>query len=123
MGKKDEKNKQNDKKPKKYTYQGDVRIQLEFVEDYLEVNRFCEILKTVEDLHIVSYNWSEKKGINICISLKKPAPLGDIIVKMPQVEEVQGRKKKMTVKLTQSAPDTATPTQDTDGEEETTVAS
>jgi hypothetical protein len=123
MGEKDRKNKPDEKKPEQDTYQGDVRIQLESVEDYVEVNRFCEILKTVEDLRIVSYNWSDKKGLNIYISLKKPAPLGDIIVQMPQVEEVQGRKKKMTVKLTQSLQETSTPTHETDGDKGKTVAS
>ena len=117
MGKKDRKNKQNEKKPKHDTYHGDIRIQLESAEDYVEVNQFCEILKTVEDLRIVSYNWSDKDGLNIYISLKKPAPLGDIIVKMPQVEEVRGRKKEMTVKFIPSIPKISTSTPDT-GEED-----
>jgi hypothetical protein len=123
MGKKDRKNKPDEKKPKQDTYQGDVCIQLEFVRDYIEVNRFCEILKTVEDLRIVSYNWSEKNGLNIYISLKKPAPLGEIIVQMPQVEEVRGRKKEMKVKLTPPVPETSTPTEEADGDEEKTMAS
>jgi hypothetical protein len=121
MGKKDRQKKPDEEKANQY--KGDVRIQLESTGDYVEVNRFCEILKTVEDLHIVSYNWSEKKGLNIFISLKKPAPLGEIIVRMPQVEEVRGRRKEMKVKLTPSVLETSTPTQETDGDEEKTVAS
>lgn len=123
MGKKDRKKKPDENKDNQETYKGDIRIQLESTGDYVEVNRFCEILKTVEDLRIVSYNWSEKKGLNIFISLKKPAPLGEIIVRMPQVEEVRGRRKEMKVKLTPSVLETSTPTQETDGDEEKTVAS
>ena len=81
------------------TYQGDIRLQIESAENYLEVTRFYEILKKVDNLSIVSYNWSEKEGLNIIISLKKPKPLGDILLKIPQVQLVEGNKKTLTVTL------------------------
>ena len=109
MRNKDKKSKSNGKNTGPNIYQGDIRLTIESAEDYNEVNRFYEILKAIGNLSIVSYNWSEKKGLNIMISLKDSIALEDILLQIPQVEQVYSKKKMITVVFNTTLLETSTP--------------
>ena len=64
------KNDQTKKKSKKVMYSGNIRLKIENAEDYIQVNRFCETLKVLSNMCIVSHNWSEKEGLDTGVSLK-----------------------------------------------------
>ena len=89
----------------KETYQGEIRLKIETSEDHLEVSRFCDVLKEISDLRILSYNWSEKEGLNICISLKDLTTLDEKLLRIPLVEKVDSDKKSLTVVLGQNVSD------------------
>lgn len=99
----------NDVKPKWEMYSGDVRIKLEKVEDYIQVNRFCEILRVLTNMKITSYNWSEKGGLNITISLKDPLPLEDTIERLPMIESITKKKKEIIIVFNCYSPETVFP--------------
>ena len=103
MRRMDNKNEAKVKATLKETYEGEIRLNIETTEDHIEVNRFCDILKEISDLRILSYNWSEKEGLNICISLKDPTTLDEKLLQIPLVEKVDSDKKSLTVVLGQSA--------------------
>jgi hypothetical protein len=90
-------------------FQGNIRLQLESADDYTQVNQFCEYLKTFRNLRIISYSWSESKGLIIIISLQESAPLGDMLRQIPMVEQVYKRRKNIAVVLNTTPPETASP--------------
>ena len=60
-------------------------------------------LKTVNNLKISSYNWSDKEGLVISLSLKDSVPLGDVLDQIPMVEQAyENRSKEITVELNSS---------------------
>ena len=99
MASKDKKSKPKEKATLIETYQGEIRLKIETAEDHIEVNRFCDILKEMSNLRILSYNWSEKEGLNIFISLKDPTTLDEKLLRIPLVEKVNSKKKSLTVVL------------------------
>ena len=76
------------------TFQGNIQLQLEAADNYTQVNQFCEHIKTFGNLRIISYSWSEAKGLIITISLPDATPLGDMLRQIPMVAEVYKSKKK-----------------------------
>ena len=98
-----------DVKPEREMYSGNVRIKLEKVQDYIQVNRFCEILRVLTNMKIASYDWSEKGGLNITISLKDPLPLEEIIHRLPMIESITRKKKEITIVFNSYSPETVFP--------------
>ncbi len=91
-------------------FSGDIRIHVESAENYIQVNQLCLHLKTINNLKISSYNWSEKEGLIISISLSDSVPLGDVLGQMPIVEQAyKNEKKEITVELNNSFPETTAP--------------
>lgn len=78
-------------------FTGDIHLKIEEAENHTQVDRFCFYLKSIDNLRISSYNWSESQGLVISISLKDTVPLGDILRKMPLVEQVYMKKKKKAI--------------------------
>ena len=101
------------KKPKNSlgseTFQGHIQLQIESADDYIQVNQFCEYLKGFRNLRIISYGWSESKGLIIIISLPDAAPLGDMLRQIPMVDQVYKNKKKIAVVLNTNHLETASP--------------
>ena len=91
------------------TFQGNIQLQLESADNYIQVNQFCEYLKTFSNLRIISYSWSESKGLIIIISLPQAAPLGDMLRQIPMVEQAYKKKKKIAVVLNTTPLETASP--------------
>ena len=90
---------------------GEIRMHVESAENYIQVNQLCLHLKTVNNIEISSYNWSEKEGLIISLSLKNPVPLGDVLDKMPMIEQAyKNKKKEITVELNNAFPTTTTST-------------
>ena len=91
-------------------YDGEIRLRLEFMQDFAQVDRFCQDLATISCLDIVARTWSEKKGVEIFIWLKEPVPLCDRLRQMTPVEEVYRTKKRViTVALNNSLGGTNSP--------------
>ena len=89
---------------------GDIHLRIESAENHIQVDQFCEYLKTINNLKITSHNWSEKKGLIISVSLKDAVPLGDILRQMPLVGQVFKKKKKdITVVLKTDISETIPP--------------
>ena len=112
------KNRKNGKKDRKNSgkevgsegFIGDIHLRVESAEDYIQVNQLCMHLKTINNLKISSYNWSEAKGLIIIISLQDVMPLCELLRQMPLVGRVYKKKKKnITVVLNTSSPETETP--------------
>jgi hypothetical protein len=106
---KNDKRKKNPKSLGSQAFQGNIRLQLESADSYTQVNKFCEYLKTFRNLRIISYSWSESKGLIIIISLQESAPLGDMLRQIPMVEQVYKRRKNIAVVLNTAPPETASP--------------
>ena len=94
---------------KKIMYSGNIPLKVENAEDYIQVNRFCETLKILSNMSIASYNWSEKEGLNITISLKQPIPLEDILMLLPMIDKIYKKKKDIIVVLNCYSPETILP--------------
>jgi hypothetical protein len=90
------------------TFQGNIQLQLEAA-NYTQVNQFCESLKTFGKLRIISYSWSESKGLIITIALPNAAPLGDMLRQIPMVAQVYKNKKKIAVVLNTAPLETVSP--------------
>ena len=81
-------------------FSGDIRMHVESAENYIQVNQLCLHLKTVKNIKISSYNWSEKEGLVISLSLKDSVPLGEVLEQIPMVEQAyKNRSKEITVEL------------------------
>ena len=106
-GKKDNKN--NGKQVGSEDFSGNINLQIESAGDHTQVDQFCLYLKTIDNLRISSYNWSESKGLIIIISLKDAVPLGDILRQMPLVGQIYKKKKDITVVLNTPLLDTMPP--------------
>jgi hypothetical protein len=74
---------------------GNICLRLESVEDYTQVNRFCQYLDTIANLEIASRSWSEKEGLEVFICLKDPFPLSDKLRQSALVDEVHKTKKRV----------------------------
>ena len=102
----------NNKKVKKIgseDFSGNINLHIESAVDHTQVDQFCLYLKTIDNLRISSYNWSESKGLIIIISLKDAVPLGDILCQMPLVGQIYKKKKDITVVLNTPLSDTMPP--------------
>lgn len=108
---------QTKNKSKKVMYSGNIRLKIENAEDYIQVNRFCETLKVLSNMSIVSSNWSEKEGLTITISLKQQIPLEDILMLLPMIDKIYKKKKDIIVALNCYSPETMLPvlTKSSDG--------
>ena len=107
-----QKNKQSHPKQEKINkimYSGNVQLKFENVGDYIQVNRFCEILKILTNMKVNSYQWSEKEGLNISISLKDPLPLEEIIQRLPMIESITKKKKEVIIVFNCYSPETVFP--------------
>ena len=109
MKKKNDKRKKSKNSLGSETFQGNIQLQIESADDYIQVNQFCEHLKGFRNLRIISYSWSESKGLIIIISLPDAAPLGDMLRQIPMVEQVYKNKKKIAVVLNTNNLETASP--------------
>ena len=91
-------------------FSGDIRMHVESAENYIQVNQLCLHLKTINNLKISSYNWSEKKGLVISLYLRDSVPLSDVLGQMPIVEQAYKKKKnEITVELNNTFPEATTP--------------
>jgi hypothetical protein len=91
-------------------FTGNVRLHVESAENYVQVNQLCLHLKTNNNIKISSYNWSEKEGLVISLSLNDSVPLGDILEQIPLVEQTyQNKNQEITVELNDVFPTTPTP--------------
>jgi hypothetical protein len=117
MKSKDKKSNPKEKTSVAVNRQGEVRLKIETSEDHVEVNRFCEILKEISNLSIKSYNWSEKEGLNIFISLKDPMSLDEKLLRIPLVKKVDSGRKSLTVVLGDNLSDNSPTPRETTGEE------
>jgi len=102
-------NKNNGKPVGSEDFSGDINLRIESAEDHTQVDQLCLYLKTIDNLKISSYNWSESKGVTIIISLKDAIPLGDMLRKMPLVGQVFKKKKDVTVVINSSLSETMPP--------------
>ncbi len=87
-------NKNNGKQVGSEDFTGDINLLIESAENHVQVDQLCLYLKTIDNLKIASYNWSESKGLTISVSLKDAVPLGDSLRQMPLVEQVYKKKRK-----------------------------
>ena len=99
----------NHKQPNSVMYSGNLRLKFEKVDEYIQVDRFCGILKVLTNMKVNSYSWSEKEGLNISISLKDPLPLEEIIQRLPMIEKITKKKKELIVTLNCHSADTIFP--------------
>ena len=89
---------------------GHICMRLESVEDYTQVNKFCQYLETINNLEITSRSWSEEEGLEVFIWLKDPFPLADKLRQSSLVDEVYKTKKKVyTVVFNNPAGSTISP--------------
>ena len=102
--KKDKKN--NGKEVGSEDFIGNIDLRIESTGDHTQVDQFCLYLKTIDNLKISSYNWSESKGLIICVMLKDAIPFGDILRQMPLVGQMYKKKKDITVILNTSVSET-----------------
>lgn len=96
-------------KAQKVMYSGNIRLKVENAEDYIQVNRFCEALKILSNMSVVSSNWSEKEGLHITIRLKQQIPLEDILMLLPMIDKVYKKKKDIIVVLNCYSPEIVFP--------------
>ena len=75
-------------------YIGDIRLHIESSENFTQLEEFCQKLKTISNLEVIFYTWSEKKGLAILISLKDSVPLVDKLRQINIVEQVYKKTKK-----------------------------
>jgi len=75
-------------------YIGDIRLHIESAENFTQLEEFCQNLKTINNLEVIFYTWSEKKGLAILISLKDSVPLVDKLRQIKIVEQVYKKTKK-----------------------------
>lgn len=91
-------------------FTGDVRLHVESAENYIQVNQLCLYLKTNNNIKISSYNWSEKEGLVISLSLKDAVPLGNILEQIPLVEQsYKNKNREITVELNETLSPTTAP--------------
>ena len=91
-------------------FTGDVRMKVEAVENFIQVNQLCLHLKTNSNIKIESYNWSEKDGLVISLSIKDSVPLSDVLEQIPMVEQsYRNKSREITVELNNSFSTDRTP--------------
>ena len=86
--------KNNRRKTDSEKYIGDIRLHIESAENFTQLEEFCQNLKTISNLDIIFYTWSETKGLVILASLKDSVPLVDKLRQMNIVEQVYKKTKK-----------------------------
>jgi hypothetical protein len=81
-------------------FTGDIRLHVKSAENYVQVNQLCLHLETNNNIKISSYNWSEKEGLVISLTLKDSVPLGDVLEQIPLVEQsYKNKNREITVEL------------------------
>jgi hypothetical protein len=96
-------------------YEGNVQLEIMPFESFHQINKYTRYLATLENVKIVSEDWSEEDGFSITVSLQVPMALGNLIQDMPEVARVyiNGQKssnkncKKMVVEMKTPAVATA----------------
>jgi hypothetical protein len=102
--------KKNESERSQEQFSGDVRMHVESVENYIQVNQLCLHLKNINNIKISSYNWSEKEGLVISLSLEDSVPLGDVLKQIPLVEQSYTNKhREIIVELNNSYSKTPAP--------------
>lgn len=76
------------------SYIGDIRLHIESTENFTQLEDFCQKLKTINNIEVLFYTWSETTGLAILISLKDAVPLVDKLRQMKMVEKVHIKTKK-----------------------------
>jgi len=84
----------NKGKPDSEKYIGDIRLHIESANNFTQLEEFCQKLKTINNLEVIFYAWSEIKGLTIIISLKDSVPLVDKLRQMNMVEQAHKKTKK-----------------------------
>ena len=102
------KSKSNGKKPGDDAPTGSIRLKLKPAAYYKEMIHFYGILETLDDLKIVSHQWSET-SLDVLVSLNNVIPVDEILKKIPMVVGVHAEKEYTTVVLNHYSPDTVLP--------------
>ncbi len=74
--------------PESEVCEGDVQLEIKPFESFRQINKYTKYLSTIENLRIVSENWSEEEGFNIIVSAQVPLALGRLLQDMPEVARV-----------------------------------
>jgi len=75
-------------------YIGDIRLHIESADNFTQLEEFCEKIKTINNLEVIFYTWSETTGLAILVSLKESVPLVDKLQQMNIVQQVYKKTKK-----------------------------
>jgi hypothetical protein len=75
-------------------YIGDIRLHIESSDNFTQLEEFCQKIKTINNLEVIFYTWSETTGLAILISLTDSVPLVDTLRQMNTVEQVYKKTKK-----------------------------
>ena len=70
-------------------YEGEVQLAITPFESFSQINKFKKYLSSINDLKIISENWSEEEGLSIAISLQEPLALAHVLRDMPEVARVK----------------------------------
>jgi hypothetical protein len=70
-------------------YQGNIFLRLSPVLSFAEVSKFSRLLSSLDNVKVVSSNWSEDEGFVIIVSLKSPLALLPVLASMPEIAEVR----------------------------------
>jgi hypothetical protein len=66
-------------------YEGNVQLEIMPFESFHQINKYTRYLATLENVKIVSQDWSEIDGFSITVSVQVPMALGNLIQDMPEV--------------------------------------
>jgi hypothetical protein len=84
----------NQRNSKSDVFSGEVRLHIESVKDYAHLDEFCRYLKSIDNLEIVFYTWTDKSGVVVFVYLEDSVPLADKLCQIPIVNYVSKIKKK-----------------------------
>ena len=73
---------------------GDVRLHIESSDNFTQLEEFYQKLKTIRNLEVVFYTWSEINGLAILVSLTDSVPLVDKLQQMNIVAKVYKKTRK-----------------------------
>ena len=88
-----------EKKVSDELYEGIVELVTASPIDQDQVRELEEYLRQVQNLRLVLIGGSVEEGAKIVVSVEKPMPLVNLLRKMPLVEQVVGKGKKIQVTL------------------------
>jgi hypothetical protein len=76
-----------------------VCLYIESVKDFAYLEEFCQYLKSICELDIVFYSWTERTGMVIFVYLREPVPLVDKLLQMKMVTAVNKKRKDIFIEL------------------------